>query len=223
MQEQNPQDHGPENPESQPRRDDLRETRLNRVPIDQPQPDAPEDPPDHRPPPPVGGFGDTGDRFSATDYSRSDERYDERYDSSYGSSGGSMYASGGASGDEKTWSVLAHLSILVSLLTGIGGFVAALVIWLVYKDRSPRIGFHALQSLWYQVAWTGIIIAFGVVATVLSFVTFGLAAVVLIPLGILLAFVPFVHQCYAAYKVSQGVDYRYPIIADMIDGSRRFG
>jgi len=38
----------------------------------------------------------------------------------------------------------------------------------------------------------------------------------------LLAFVPVVHQCYAAYKVSQGVDYRYPIIADMIDGERRF-
>ena len=124
--------------------------------------------------------------------------------------------------DEKNWSMLSHLSILVSLVTGIGGVVAALVIWLVYKDRSPRVGFHALQSLWYQVAWAGIFIAFGVVGTVLSIITFGLAAVVMIPLGILLAFVPFVHQIYAAIKVNGGEDYRYPIIADMIDGSRRF-
>jgi hypothetical protein len=26
---------------------------------------------------------------------------------------------------------------------------------------------------------------------------------------------------YAAYKVSQGIDYRYPIIAEMLDGERR--
>jgi hypothetical protein len=25
---------------------------------------------------------------------------------------------------------------------------------------------------------------------------------------------------YAAYKVNQGVDYRYPFVADMIDGRR---
>jgi hypothetical protein len=33
--------------------------------------------------------------------------------------------------------------------------------------------------------------------------------------------VPFVHGCYAAYKVSQGVDYRYPFIADRLDGGRQ--
>jgi uncharacterized Tic20 family protein len=168
-------------------------------------------------PPPAGSFGDTGEGF---DDSRS-------RDVDYGYTGSSM--SGGMSqhgeispSDEKTWSTLSHLSLLANFVTGIGGFVAALVIWLVYKDRSPRIGFHALQSLWYQVAWAGIFIGFGVVSTVLGIITFGLAAVVLVPLALLLAFVPVVHQCYAAYKVSQGVDYRYPIIADMIDGERRF-
>jgi hypothetical protein len=33
---------------------------------------------------------------------------------------------------------------------------------------------------------------------------------------LIVTFVPIVHQCYAAYRVYQGVDYRYPIIADMI-------
>jgi hypothetical protein len=32
---------------------------------------------------------------------------------------------------------------------------------------------------------------------------------------------PVVHGCYAAYKVNQGVDYRYPFIADRIDGGAR--
>ena len=35
-----------------------------------------------------------------------------------------------------------------------------------------------------------------------------------------LAVVPVVHGCYAAYKVSKGVDYRYPYIADKIAGPR---
>jgi uncharacterized protein len=43
----------------------------------------------------------------------------------------------------------------------------------------------------------------------------------LIPVMIVLSVVPFVHMAYAAYKVNQGVDYRYPFVADLIGGSRR--
>jgi uncharacterized protein len=55
--------------------------------------------------------------------------------------------------DENTWSALANLSVFVNLLTGFFGPVAALAIWFVYKDRSERIAFHALQSTLYQAAW----------------------------------------------------------------------
>lgn len=120
--------------------------------------------------------------------------------------------------DEQAWSMIAHLSVLLNLITGLGGPVAALIIWLVYKDRSQRVAFHALQSLWYQIAWL-------VVLAVGWSITFGLMFVLigflLVPLMLLVSLVPFIHQCYAAYKVYQGVDYRYPIIADVIDGGRR--
>jgi uncharacterized protein len=36
----------------------------------------------------------------------------------------------------------------------------------------------------------------------------------------ILALIPLVHGCYAAYQVSQGVEYRYPYIADRIEGPR---
>ncbi|MDQ4064112.1 MAG: DUF4870 domain-containing protein [Actinomycetota bacterium] len=123
--------------------------------------------------------------------------------------------------DERTWSMLAHLSILVSLITGIGGLVAALVVWLVYKDKSQRVAFHALQSLWYQVAWTVILFVGWIITFILTAVTFGLLGFVLIPLMGLVSLVPIAHQCYAAYKVNQGLEYRYPIVADMIDRGRR--
>ena len=61
--------------------------------------------------------------------------------------------------DEKMWSVLSHLSMFLNLFTGFLGPVAALIIWLVYKDRSRRVAFHALQSMWYQVGWLDILAA----------------------------------------------------------------
>ena len=120
--------------------------------------------------------------------------------------------------DERTWSMIAHLSVLLSLVTGIGGPIAALVIWLVYKDRSQRVAFHALQSLWYQVAWAVILFVGWSITFILMFVLIGF---LLVPVMAIASLVPFVHQCYAAYKVYQGVDYRYPIIADMVEGGRR--
>ncbi len=118
--------------------------------------------------------------------------------------------------DERTWSMVAHLSVLAGLV-GLMPF-GALIIWLVYKDRSRRVGFHALQALWYQIAWLVILVVGWFVTFILSFVVIGL---LLIPVMLLASLVPFVHGCYAAYKVNQGVDYRYPYIADRIDGGAR--
>ena len=119
--------------------------------------------------------------------------------------------------DENTWSVLAHLSVYLNVVTGFLGPVAALLIWLVYRDRSPRVSFHALQSLWYQLAWMVLLVVGWTVAGVLTVVLIGF---LLFPVMIVATLVPFVHMGYAAYKISQGVDYRYPLVADMIDKNR---
>jgi uncharacterized Tic20 family protein len=126
--------------------------------------------------------------------------------------------SGGAMSprDERTWSVLAHLSVLAALVGLMP--LGALIIWLVYKDRSARVGFHALQALWYQIAWIGILVVGWFIALLLSLVLIGL---LLLPVMLVASLVPFVHGCYAAYRVSQGEDYRYPFIADKIDGGAR--
>jgi uncharacterized Tic20 family protein len=119
--------------------------------------------------------------------------------------------------DERTWSILAHLSVLINLITGIGGPIAALVIWLVYREKSSKISFHSLQSLWYQIAWAVILTIGWTITFILTIVVIGF---LLIPVMLVLSLVPFVHQCYAAYRISQGEDYRYPFIADMIGGER---
>jgi uncharacterized Tic20 family protein len=141
-----------------------------------------------------------------------------------GSGGGSALGltttTGMSSRDENTWSVLAHLSVFVNLLTGFFGPVVALIIWFVYRDRSERIAFHAVQSALYQAAWA-VILAIG--WTVTGLLMMVIVGFLLLPVMILLSFVPFVHMAYAAYKVNQGVDYRYPFVADLVGGGRRSG
>src|ERR671910_1188694 len=117
--------------------------------------------------------------------------------------------------DERTWSVIAHLSVLLALV-GLMPF-GALLVWLLYKDRSRKVRFHALQALWYQIAWIVILVAYTLVSLILSLVIIGIFMFVLLPI---LALIPLIHGCYAAYQVSQGVEYRYPYIADRIEGPR---
>ena len=116
--------------------------------------------------------------------------------------------------DERTWSVLAHLSMFLNLVTGFLGPVAALIVYLVYKDRSPKVAFHALQSMWFQIGWL-VIVAVGWILTTLLMVV--LVGFLLIPVMIVVSVLPFVHAGYAAYKVNQGEDYRYPIAADLAE------
>jgi hypothetical protein len=53
--------------------------------------------------------------------------------------------------DEKVLAGLAHGSILLGIFTnGIGGIVAALVLWLIQKEKSAYVAYQALQALVYQ-------------------------------------------------------------------------
>ena len=116
--------------------------------------------------------------------------------------------------EEKSLSVLAHLSVFLNLFTGFLGPIVALVIWLVYRDRSQKVAFHALQSMWYQVAWLVILFTGWAMTTLLMLVLIGF---LLVPVMTLLTLVPFATAAYAAYEVGQGVDYRYPFVADLME------
>ena len=137
----------------------------------------------------------------------------EAKEQKYGVIGGPETAAMSAQ-DERTWSALAHLSIFLNLVTGFLGPVAALVVWLVYRDRSSKVAFQALQSMWYQVAWLVVLVAGWTVTGILTIVLIGF---LLMPAMALISVVPFVHGAYAAYRVKRDGEYRYPFIADMIE------
>ena len=120
--------------------------------------------------------------------------------------------------EERTWAVLAHLSAVLNAFTGFLGLAAALVIYLVYKERSRFVAFHAMQSMVMQaVLWLGggiIATIFGLITGALSIILIGLC---LVPLAILLGLIPLISLVYGvvgAVQVGQGVDFRYYKMGD---------
>lgn len=140
----------------------------------------------------------------------------EAKEQNYGTVGGPESPVGAmATQEERTWSVLSHLSVFLNMFTVVLGPVAALIVWLVYKDRSEMVAFQSLQAMWYQVAWLVILGSGWAVTGLLTFILIGF---LLVPVMALATLVPFIHGAYAAYRIGRDGEYRYPIIADMIDG-----
>jgi uncharacterized Tic20 family protein len=131
------------------------------------------------------------------------------------------------SSDERTWAALAHASSLLNAATGMGGVIAAAVIWLTQKEKSAWVAFHGLQSLVFQAAQSLIVfLVVGVVWIVgfaFSFITIGLGTIIAVPvmivvmfLGIALMMAGLVYSLYGAYQVYEGREFRYIWIGDWV-------
>ncbi len=125
--------------------------------------------------------------------------------------------------DERTWAMLAHLSILVNLVSGFLGPVAALVIHLVFKDRSRYVAYQSMQSFVFQlVGWVGggTIAGFCWAATgLLSAFVIGILC---IPLACLVSLLPIgalVYGIVGALQTYQGQDFKYWLVGDWVRGT----
>ena len=120
--------------------------------------------------------------------------------------------------DERQWAMLAHLSILLNLVSGFLGLVAALVIYLVYKERSRYVAFQSFQAFLLQlIGWVGC----GALAGAAWAITGVLSAVIigfcLVPFAILISLLPLgalVYGVVGGVQTSQGRDFRYWLIGD---------
>ena len=122
--------------------------------------------------------------------------------------------------DERTWAMLAHLSVLVNLFTGVLGPVAALIIYLVYKDRSRYVAYQSMQSFIYQL----IVIFGGGTLVAISWAISSALAVVIIgflcmPIAILFSLALVAAPIYSiigAVKCNSGQDFKYWLIGDWV-------
>ena len=121
--------------------------------------------------------------------------------------------------------MLAHLSILLNLFTGFLGPVVALVIYLVYKDRSPYVKFQAMQAFVFQLVF---FIGAGALAAIAWVISLSLSVFLvgccLIPFAFLVSLIPMAALIYGvigAIQTSQGDDFRYWLVDQWVLGGRQ--
>ncbi len=127
-----------------------------------------------------------------------------------------------SSSEERTWAMLAHLTILLNLITGFLGVLAALIIYLAYRDRSKYVAYQSMQAFLFQlIVWVGgglLVGALWVVNTALLAVLIGFC---LLPLTCLISFLPvaaLVYSIVGAVRCNNGEDFKYWLIGDWVRG-----
>ncbi len=125
--------------------------------------------------------------------------------------------------EERTWAMLAHLSVLLNLISGFGGPLAALIIYLVFQGRSRYVAYHSLQALIFQLLWwAGGGLLAGIAWAISGTLAMVLIGVLLMPLACLLSLLPvgaLVYGVIGAIQTSQGQDFRYWLIGDWLRGT----
>jgi uncharacterized Tic20 family protein len=128
-----------------------------------------------------------------------------------------------SSSDERTWAMLAHLSVLLNLVTGFLGPIAALVIYLVYKDRARYVAYQSLQAFIFQlVAWVGGGVLVGLTWAVSGILSAVLIGLLCMPFACVLSFLPLgalVYGVIGGIQCSQGQDFRYWLVGDWVRGT----
>lgn len=139
--------------------------------------------------------------------------------------------------DEKNLAGLAHGSILLGIFTnGVGGILAALVIWLIQREKSAYVAAQALQALVYQslaflvtmLAWC----CWGALWTAMIFAplmanagAYDAAPPAGFWLGLFLMVIPFgiwgltiLYGLYGAVRCLGGHDFKYAVIGTWLNG-----
>jgi uncharacterized membrane protein len=119
--------------------------------------------------------------------------------------------------------MLAHLSVLANLFTGFLGPVVALVIYLVYKDRSRYVAYHAMQAFVFQLLWwVGGGVLTGITWTITGVLSAVFVGILCIPLALLVSAMPLVAIIYGiigGVQTSKGEDFKYWLVGDWVRGT----
>lgn len=100
---------------------------------------------------------------------------------------------------ERLWGMLAHLLSFVAAYLFLG-FVAPLIIMLVFGPRSAFVRANAVESLNFNLTW----LLYGIVGVILAFLLIG------IPILIILGIAYLVLVIIASVRANNGEVYRYP-------------
>jgi uncharacterized protein len=101
---------------------------------------------------------------------------------------------------ERLWAMLAHLLSFVAAYIALG-FVAPLVVLLMFGPRSAYVRAHAVESLNFNLSW----LLYAIVSVVLIFLGIGILLLIALGLAYLVLIV------IASVRANSGEFFRYPL------------
>lgn len=115
------------------------------------------------------------------------------------------------SSDINKWAGGVHVGAFVTALftswsAGIGGMVAAFIVWIAKKDESAFIRAHAAEAFNFNFS----MFLYTVIAVFFSLITLGLGLVIVIPLALVMAVAWLYCTIKAASAGFDGLPYHYP-------------
>jgi uncharacterized Tic20 family protein len=129
--------------------------------------------------------------------------------------------------EARTWAMLAHLSVLLNLVTGFLGVIVPLIIYVILRERSRYVALQALQSFVMQlICWVGGGLVIAVVWGITSVLSAALIGLLCVPFALIITVVagllPLValgYGIYGAIEANNGKDFRYWLIGDWVNHS----
>jgi len=109
--------------------------------------------------------------------------------------------------EDKQLLVLTHLSQLLNLITGLGGLIVPLVIWLTQKEKILGMDEQGKDILNFQIS----LFLYSIACIPLIFL-FGLGVLLLILVGLIMLIFPIIN----AIKVSNGEIPNYPFTINIL-------
>ena len=110
--------------------------------------------------------------------------------------------------EARTWAMLAHILAVVAALFSGGtiAFIAPLMVWLIYKERSALVAHHGKDNLNLQIT----VLVGGVAAVLLGLLMMVIGLFITLPLWGLYALYAFIMMIVAGIKANQGEYYSIP-------------
>ncbi|GAA4272401.1 DUF4870 domain-containing protein [Aquimarina gracilis] len=109
--------------------------------------------------------------------------------------------------EDKSVLVVTHLSQLLDLITGFGGFIVPLILWLTQRERVMAMDEHGKSIMNFQIS----MFIYAIICIPLTLL-FGLGALGLIGIAILMFIFPILN----AIKASNGEAPSYPLSLHII-------
>ena len=109
--------------------------------------------------------------------------------------------------DDKQLLVITHISQLLNLITGFGGLIVPLIIWLTQKDKVLGMDQQGREIINFQIS----LFIYSIVCIPLILL-FGLGILLLIVVGLIMLIFPIIN----AIKVSNGEVPNYPFTLNIL-------